>query len=453
MKFDPVGTPKGRLPPWEIAKAVAYSEVLKRLTEDLSISSHEILGERVDTFISQRLFLVGGAHPTERAVRRAIENGRKASWHPGKTSGKSTGRPPQISEHQKNEIARVAMSLKKRRICPSPSNVRIVLPKLTVNPVTENTISGEKFRDIYRESCYDETEDDPWTFRTCLSQDYLPEALKPLRVKCAKHALEAFSSGAWWNHIAFDPCSSLLPRTQSRLEDQEVAAMGKRKWMSKSSARSGSNLRAPATALRQPGNDTLQVHWTPVLARGKIRIYVCDAESAATDESLPGKLNDTANLSKFIKHVLPDIVEEMKSTHQWHNVPKTLVHDKASYMVTNHHDMLNTGFARAVADAGFRSWIGGAGDSTKWLVARWGDVYPHETAISHIRRLLRTRFRATRICETLWQFKARMYKVQEFMNSDEFSKDGDGESLLRLCQSLRDRCQDIIASKGERLPK
>ena len=452
MAFDPTGTPHGRLPPWEIAKAVAFHEVLKRVTKDLSISTHKILGERVDAFISQRLLLVGGGHPTERAVRSAIQRGLDPSWFPGKAMGKSTGRPPQISEHQKDEIARVAMSLKKRRLAPSPANVRIVLPKLTINPVTEKPISDNTFRDIYREQCFDENEDDPWTFRTCLSQDYLPAALKPLRVKCAKHILDAFSSGAWWNHVAFDPCSSLLPRTQARFEDQEVAAMGKKKWMSLSSARTGSNLRAPATALTQAGQDTFQVHWTVVLTRGKLRIYVCDAAAALTDQTLPTKLNDTANLAKFIKNVLPDILSEMKTTHQWNNVPRTLVHDKASYMVTNQHDLLNTGFAKAIADVGLHSWLGGPGDSTRWLVARWGDVYPHETAISHVRRLMRTRFRATRICETLGQFKARMLKVQDYMNSGEFGKDGDSGSLMRLCQSLRTRCEDVIDLKGERLP-
>ena len=282
---------------------------------------------------------------------------------------------------------------------------------------------------------------------------YLPASLKPLRFKCAKHFLDVFEGGAWWNHVAFDPCSSLLPRTQSRLEDQEVAAMGKMKWMSKSSARKGSNLRAPATALTQAGKDTHQVHWTVVLARGKIRIYVCDAEAAATDLSLPVKLNDTANLAKFVENVLPGILQEMKSTHGWRTAPKTLVHDKASYMGTNCHALLNTGFVKAVSNAGFRSWLGGAGDSTEWLAARWGDVYPHETAISHVRRLLRTRFRAARICETLGQFKFRMGKVQDAMNSDDFGKDGDDESLLRLCKAMRSRCQEVIDVKGERLAK
>ncbi len=51
-----------------------------------------------------------------------------------------------------------------------------------------------------------------------------------------------------------------------------------------------------------------------------------------------------------------------------------------------------------------------------------------------------------------WTIQARMLKVQDYMNSGEFGKDGDSGSLMRLCQSLRTRCEDVIDLKGERLP-
>ena len=92
------------------------------------------------------------------------------------------------------------------------------------------------------------------------------------------------------------------------------------------------------------------------------------------------------------------------------------------------------------------------GASTAWLCARFGDVYPHETAISHIRRLLSTRFVCKRVCETVPQFKARMRAVQDFMNSDDFSADG-GAGLLGLAKALRERCESVVQAKGERLPK
>jgi len=48
---------------------------------------------------------------------------------------------------------------------------------------------------------------------------------------------------------------------------------------------------------------------------------------------------------------------------------------------------------------------------TDWLVAKWGDVYLHETVISHIRRLLDTRFTCEHLHETAAQLTERMTKA------------------------------------------
>lgn len=71
------------------------------------------------------------------------------------------------------------------------------------------------------------------------------EVLKPLRVACAKHILSIVHPSTHTSHVAIDPCYSLLPKTQERLEAQQVASLGKRKWMSPGSAGKGTNLRAP----------------------------------------------------------------------------------------------------------------------------------------------------------------------------------------------------------------
>ncbi len=107
----------------------------------------------------------------------------------------------------------------------------------------------------------------------------------------------------------------------------------------------------------------------------------------ANNPNLPKKLNDSENLGKFVRNVLPGILAEMKATYAWPNIPRVVVHDKASYMVTHHHHRLNVTFASALTDAGFSSWVGGNAAPTDWLVKKWGDVCPHETVISHIRRL------------------------------------------------------------------
>ena len=381
---------------------------------------------------------------------KALARTQRPGWYPGQLRAASPGRPPVYTEHVKNEVARVAMDFKRKRMEPTPRRVRARLPLVTCHPDTGKCMSPGTMRTIFTSRCFDTRVDDPWLFLPTTAQDYLPSDMKPQRVACARHILRHFPPGAWYNHVALDPCSTLLPRTPKRLEEQQVAAMGKNRWMSPKSRREGANLRAPSTATKQKSGDTLQLHWTPVFSRGKIYIHVCDP--ALLNASHPAKLNDSANLSKFVVHVLPGILDEMRVAHGWANAPRTVVHDKASYMVTPTHDRLNVSFAGALAEAGMRSWLGGLADSTKWLVPRLGDFYLHETAIAHIRRLLDGEFRSDALHETVGQFKARMKKVEAHMNSDAFAAPG-GRGLYGLAQEMRARCEELVRRKGGRLPK
>ena len=138
------------------------------------------------------------------------------------------------------------------------------------------------------------------------------------------------------------------------------------------------------------GSASVRVDWTPVFTRGKLRVVVIDKERAQRDADYPEKLTDARGLGKFIRKVLPLTLSEMGKAYGWSSLPRTVVHDKASYMVTHVRDRLNAHFAQALDDGGFTSWIGGNHETTAWLVPKWGDVYLHETVISHIRRLLDT---------------------------------------------------------------
>ena len=186
----------------------------------------------------------------------------------------------------------------------------------------------------------------------------------------------------------------------------------------------------------------------------KVVIYVVDQEAAKRDLSLPSKLADSANLAKFVRNVLPGILEGMKAKYGWADLPRTVIHDKASYMVTSQHQRLQITFAEALRAGGFRSWVGGASgtESTQWLAKKLGDVYPHETLIAHIRRLLDGDFNTSRIFETPAQFTARMKKVEEHLNSDRFAAPGGG-GLLALAKELPDRCREVVRRGGERIPK
>ena len=79
-----------------------------------------------------------------------------------------------------------------------------------------------------------------------------------------------------------------------------------------------------------------------------------------------------------------------------------------------------------------------------------GDVYPHETVISHIRIGFDHRFPRVTPGETRARFATRMAKVQAYMNSNEF-KARDGGGLALLAQALRERCVRVSELKGERL--
>ncbi len=86
-------------------------------------------------------------------------------------------------------------------------------------------------------------------------------------------------------------------------------------------------------------------------------------------------------------------------------------------MVTPAHDRLHIGFASALEEAGFRSWVSSSADSAQWLVKKFGDVYLHETCIAHIRRLLDGDFAHQQLHETPTHFMQRMRQVEDHMNS------------------------------------
>jgi hypothetical protein len=157
--------------------------------------------------------------------------------------------------------------------------------------------------------------------------------------------------------------------------------------------------------------------------------------------------------SHKVRNVLPGILESMKAQHGWSTIPRTLIHDKASYMVSAPAQRLNSVFARGLQEAGFQSWVGGPDADTSWMCGRLGDLYLHETVISHIRRLLDTDFASKRIKESVAQFRRRMQAVEKHMNSPSFAAANGGEGLEGLAKRLHERCRALVARKGERLPK
>ena len=452
MAFSDETTKAGHLPPWETCKAFAFHTALQAIETKLEKRACDLLGERTNMWISRQLQLKGGGCPTEGAVVKAIARCRDEDWYPGKLEVKSGGRKQSFSGQQKARMAAAAMSLKRQIVRPTPARVRAKLPRTCVNPDSAQPVSNFTIYKIFKTMCFDSDEDDPWKFLNTVTKDYLTSAMKPLRVGMAHHILDNMSGAACSHHVGIDPCSSLLPKTAARSEEQRVAALGSKRFMSPKSKFDGVNLRASSFARHQGGRDVLQVHWTPIFARGRVRIFVCDATAAGRDSRQPKKLNDSEELSKFVRHVLPGELDAMQKKYGWTSLPRTIVHDKASYMVNSKKERLNENFGTALRDVGLHSWALDTNGSTKWMASRFSDVYLHETVIAHIRRALEHTFPRSTPGETMRQFRRRMGKVEAYLNSPEFAaKEGGG--LPALARDLRHRCAAVIEKSGERLCK
>lgn len=429
-------TPAGKLSPHDVEKVLAYKEVLEEMEEHMGKTCWELVGKGKKEFTAQKLSEKGGLSVTGRAVQM---HWTKAAQKKKKDSDKATstaGRPPSISFKQKQAIAQKAMELKKALIAPTPERIRICLPKTTINKATDQSISDWTFHQVFKTMCYDEKEDDPWQYLPSLQQDCLTANMKPARTKTATHILNNFTDDASWNFVAIDPCLTLLPTKQEKADLLKIAAMGFYKWMSKKSRRKGANLRAPDTAKHQK-RDCDVVPWTPVFTRGCLKLVVLTEPNA--------QLNKSQKVADFVKNKLPTVLNSMKDEWGWATIPRVILHDKASYFVDNTQNTMNATFARGLKAGRFRSWIE---DDPSWLAAQLGDLYPHETVISHVRRLLSTKFCKCSLWETPQQFAVRMAKVEKHINEEM------GDTLERLGkEALLKRAAALKKAGGERLPK
>ena len=99
--YSPGNTKDGCLPPWEVAKAKAYADVIREMANRMSMDPCEVVGERLDDFIAERSTLKGGGSPTPRAVRAVLQKCADKEWHPGKPPTNKGGRPAVFTRHTK----------------------------------------------------------------------------------------------------------------------------------------------------------------------------------------------------------------------------------------------------------------------------------------------------------------------------------------------------------------
>ena len=213
--FDAESTQTGCLPPWQVALVFAFHTVLEEAAAQLGVPAHDLVGQPVAQYIAAQVHVKGGGHPTPRTVQLVVARCKSPDWYPGKPQlmKEKSGRPPVYTEHQKREVARVAMSLKRKLIAPTPRRVRARLPHVTRNPQSGEPMDKKTIHTIFRRRCYDDDDDpeDTWVYQQSPAQDMLPSEVKPLRVACARHILETTNAKSWHSPVAIDPCYHLLP--------------------------------------------------------------------------------------------------------------------------------------------------------------------------------------------------------------------------------------------------
>ena len=113
MALGPASTPSGKLPPMEVAKAIAFEKVISCMEKHLGKTCWELLGKSKKDFTAGQLKTIGGQRPSGRSVQKHWTKVKlDGNWFPGKKLPTTAGRPPLITQAQKRAIADKAMELK-----------------------------------------------------------------------------------------------------------------------------------------------------------------------------------------------------------------------------------------------------------------------------------------------------------------------------------------------------
>ena len=103
----------------------------------------------MDEYIAKQVTVKGGGHPLARQIRRVVARCQDPEWYPGKRTEarKGAGAPCSYTAKQKEEVARVAMDLKRQLIAPTPRRVRARLPGKTQHPQGEGRMCGKTYKE------------------------------------------------------------------------------------------------------------------------------------------------------------------------------------------------------------------------------------------------------------------------------------------------------------------
>ena len=94
-----------------------------------------------------------------------------------------------------------------------------------INPVAGKPVDKKRVYDVFRDLCYDEDPEHPWSHRNRFTKKALTERHIEKRLKCGVAIQELRHTCKWYfdKVVWTDLCNSILPRTELKAEEQALA--------------------------------------------------------------------------------------------------------------------------------------------------------------------------------------------------------------------------------------
>ena len=420
-----LGGRKGNLSGLSEAKAWALREVLR---------SQDHPEHGIYTFIAERLTKVGGGKPGASAIRKFfVKVDADADWFPGKSNQASFGPKPALSGVARHAIAAAAMKMKERKIEPTYKQILSTCPRAVLNPGTKKPVDKKRVYDVFRERCYDDDPNVPWTHRARFSKTALTDEQQAKRFKWAQEVEGLGHTEKWYyEKVAWtDLCNTVVPLTETKASEQALAKKAGKGWQSADCLMDSQNLPGDKRTLKQKGFGTERIWWAPVLAYGKLHVEVLP-------ENFPGECPDGAAI--LVQKVRAAL--NMRFQSGTPAAPKILYTDRGKGCFDICTGAITNEYRQALHEHGLRAFWG---QNASAQPGHLQEVHLHETAVSWLRYRLTQSTPASPWKETRKQFTARIKECCADINR---SLDVEG-----LCKGFPKRVQMVLAAKGDRITK
>ena len=385
----------------------------------------------VITFASERVLKIGGGNPGEAAISKFFKKvDSESEWFPGKSNQTQFGPDPALTGQAKNAIAQAAMAMKKRKIEPTFPRILAACPQAVVNPDTGKPVGKKRIYDVFRALCYDEDPVHPWSHRTRFSKKALTEVQMEKRLECA-HAVQELRHTAKWYFdkvVYTDICNSILPKSETKAEEQVLARKAGKGWLSAGCEMSSGNLRGGKESIKMNSWDTERVWWTPILACGKLHVEVLP-------ENFPGEEPDGATI------LVQKLRAALNVRFQGGGAPTVVWTDRGKGFFHG-NGKITAQFKAALEENGLKHFWK---DDAAIQPGQLHEVHLHETAVSWIRYQLTLSTPNNAWKETREQYTSRLKAC-----CAEINKSYDVDSLRR---ALPRRIEALIESEGDRINK